>query len=354
MTRLRPAILVACLALALAGCKDPRRDLAQAHVLANPPAGFEIATPPKSIPIVDGNDGGGSAVISVRYRLVHSTIEMRDGFTLPRIREVAAQLAAFRGWALGALPAGHPTRESILEAVARARTAFPVKHIVTPAGTEVDALVTLQMHKSSAGTWKVTSYKVDVGVPGVVDSTPSIPFEDSPEVIARFEQLTATLQELEASRRDYLAERDRIAAQSLAKLRLQLRTGRTFNGQLPSGPPLRIVISRGLENDGSAAAVLTIRSGEESTARFSGSLVQQPSGATVWRAAQLTRLSPPAGQSPPAATDAASHPVLTLSATDTGLTGQLEIQGEPPAPLSLHAGEPADLIPEPAPSPSDQ
>ncbi|MDD5200203.1 MAG: hypothetical protein PHC88_10430 [Terrimicrobiaceae bacterium] len=337
----------AVLCIALAGCKDARRDTARAHLQTHPPDGFEVVSVPATIPVMNNPDGGSEAIVTVRYRLLAPMIEVRDGFALPRASEAARRLAAIRGWALG-LPADDPARRSVLAAVADARAAFPVKRIVTPRGAEVDVPVSLTLSKSNAG-WEVTGSKADINVPGAKDMDPGIPLEDSTEAAVRMDRLEAAAHQLEESRRQYLAARQRAADRSLATLRARLRTGQTFDGRLPDGTPIRIVVIRGLDTGGPVAAVLTVRGSEESSTRFTGSLAQQPSGDFVWRAAQVVTLSTPSSVSIPAATDANAHPILTLAPGGTGLEGQLEIGGASPVPLELRLGGAVDLIPEAAP-----
>jgi len=345
--RFRSAVPTACaLALALGGCKDPRRDIARSYLQTHPPEGFAVVAVPETVPVATKPDGSGEAVVSVRYRLVDPTVEVHSGFTLPRGQKAAERLTAIRGWALSTLPDGQPLRETILATVARARADLPVKRIVTPGGTELDAVATVTLRKTGAN-WDAVGFHTDASVPGAPDSDARIPLEDSPEVAARFDRLEAIARQLEQSRDEYLAARQRAAAASLEQLRGQLRAGQTFEGHLPDGSPLRIIISNGVEDDEPAVAVLTVRGAEESSARFTGSLVQQPGGNYVWRSARVLTLSSPSLIATPAATDASAHPILTLFSTSRGLSGQLEIgAAQRPVSLGLRPAAPVDLIPD--------
>jgi hypothetical protein len=349
--RFRFAPLALC--LLLVACKDTRRDLAQSHVRAHPPEGFEIVAAPADIPIKDSAAGEAGALTNVRYRLLRSTIEKEDGFALPRGRELAGKLTALRGWALGALPAEDPLRKSMLETVAQARAPFPVKRIVTPAGTELDALVDLKLRKAG-NDWKVVEFAADASVPGAPDTDATIPFEDAPEVAARLDQIAGAVRELETTRQTYLAERARRGEESLARLRERLQAGRTFEGILPDGSQVRFVISRGLDGEDGAIVVVTVRTpGGESTARFSGGPVQQPSGETAWRAAQVTTLSV-SQDGAASVTNAAARPVLTLVSRGDLLDARWEMGDRPPVTTTLHGTEPVDLIPDPAAVPASR
>jgi hypothetical protein len=345
--RLRYAVPAACaLVLALAGCKDPRRDVARAYLQTHPPAGFAVVAVPETVPVSTKPDGSGEAVVSVRYRLAAPTVEVHGGFTLPRGQKAVERLTAIRGWALSTLPDGQPLRETILATVAQARADLPVKRIVTPAGTELDAIATVTLRRTGAN-WEVVEFHTDASVPGAPDSDARIPLEDSPEVSARFDQLEATARQLEQSREEYLAARQRAAAASREQLRDQLRAGQTFEGHLPDSSPLRIIISKGIEGDEPPVAVLTVRGAEESSARFTGTLVQQPAGNYVWRSARILTLSVPSLMATPAATDASAHPILTLFPTSRGLAGQLEMgAAQRPVSLDLRPTAPVDLIPD--------
>lgn len=347
MIRFRSAVPAACaLALALGGCKDPRRDIARAYLQTHPPAGFAVVAVPETVPVATKPDGSGEAVVNVRYRLVDPTVEVHDGFTLPRGQKASERLAAVRGWALSTLPDGQPLRETILATVAQARAELPVKRVVTPGGTELDAIATITLRKTG-GSWEVVEFHTDASVPGAPDSDARIPLEDSPDVAARFDRLETTARQLEQSRDEYLAARQRAAAASLEQLRGQLRAGQTFEGHLPDGSPVRIIISNGVDDEEPAVAVLTVRGAEESSARFTGNLVQQPAGSYVWRSARILTLSSPSFVATPAATDASAHPILTLFPNSQGLTGQLEIgAAQRPVSLPLRPTGVVDLIPD--------
>jgi hypothetical protein len=342
-----PSNLLAALALvlALAGCKDARREIARDYLQTHPPEGFAVVAVPETIPVMAAPDGSGDVLVSVRYRLVNSTIEVHDGFTLPRGQKIAAELTAIRGWALSSLPDGQPVRDKILTAVAQARAPMPVKRVVTPAGTELDAVASLKLRPDGA-TWRVAEFHVDASVPGAPDSDPRIPAEDSPAVSTRFDQLASTVKSLDDTRRDYLAARERTAAASLAKLRAELRTNQSFEGELPDRTAIRVVVSKGLEGSDPAVAVLTRATTDgEFSDRFTGSLVQQPTGEMLWRAANVVPLS-----SPPA-TGPGARPTLTLFSTQNGLEGRLEIGRRSPIPLTLRPAGPVDLIPDVPPAP---
>jgi hypothetical protein len=338
--------LAAALGLGLTGCGDAQRQEAVRHYLqAHPPEGFEVAAIPDSFTIVRKADGTSETVVAMHYRLAQPTVEVRDALALPQGREISKRIATVRGWALASLPAGHPTREEIAAASAAARTEIPAKRIVTPKGTDFETLAVLLLRKEPSG-WQVTPEALAIHAPGNPDSDPNIPFENSPEVAAKYDALASVARQLEQSRGKYLADRKLAAAQSLANIRSRLRTGNTFEGTLPDRTPARLVISRGADAGEPVAAILTIQGGEQSSsARYVGGMVQQPSGEYALRAAQITSLSGP-GENP--ATDASLHPILTLISTGNGLSAQIKAGSNPPMALDFQQAEAVDLIPDPS------
>ena len=337
------ALLALVLSLSLTGCQDARRDTVREWLQAHPPEGFEVASIPERIIITRAAGGASESVVPVRYRLARPTVEIRDLFTLPRGTELAKRIAAVRGWAISSLPAGDSTREAIASASATARAAFPTKRQVTPKGTEVEDLVVVTLGEES-GHWQVTSSSFAVSVPGAMDQNSRVPFEDSPEVAAKFDELEIVVQQLEASRQKYLADRQRAAEHSLAKLRGLLKPGHTFEGQLPDHTPVRLVVSLGADSSAdSSSVVLSIERTEHSSARYSGAIAQQPSGEAVWRAAHVTTLSDAGG---PPLTDASSRPILTLAATENGLAAEVKSNEEAPIAFKLTPTGVVDLIPD--------
>jgi hypothetical protein len=330
---LRPAAcLLVAASLALAGCRDTRRDVAREYLQTHPPANFEVVSVPERIPITRAADGD-EAVVTVRYRSKRATVAMRDAFTLPRGKAIDQRLSAVRGWALANLPAGDPTREAILAGAKR--SPLTVKEVVTPAGTETDGLAELAIHKQDGG-WRVAELANSATVPGETDPGERVPFADSEAVSAQFAAMEAAAAHLEQLRADYLARRAQAAARSLATLRSQLRTGRTFAGALADGSPLRLVVVRGLEAGEPAVAVLARDGLEPFTLRFTGTLAQEPSGEYRWRAAHAVQL---AGIPPD------RDLALTLAPTDRGLDARIEGLEQPS--FQLRPAGRADLIPDP-------
>lgn len=340
MLRLRSAAcLLAAASLALAGCRDARRDAARSYLLSHAPENFEIVTVPEDIPITHAADGD-HATVTVRYRSTHPTVTLRDAFTLPRGKAIDERLSTMRGWALATLPAGDSTREAIL--VGATHPPLEVKEIVTPAGTEVSGVVELALHKEGK-TWQVAKVTNSATVPGDADPGPNIPLADSETVATRLSALEAAAARLEKLRADYLTRREQAAAQSLAALRARLRTSRTFSFMLPDGVPARLVVVRGLDAGEPAVAVLSSEGLEPFTARFTGKLAQEPSGEYRWRAAQAQRL---AGVAPD------FDLVLTLAPSGEGLEARLG-GGNAPA-LPLRPTGQADLIPDPTLPPASR
>jgi len=295
---------------------------------------------PEKFAISGPNNADSSAMVTVRYRLIHPTVQSLDAFSLPRGAAIAKRLDAARGWALASLPAGNPARESIIAAAAEARKPIPAKRIVTAAGTEIESVAILKLQKQS-DSWKVTIESLDVSPPGAPDRDADIPFEDSPEIAKKFDELEAAAGRIEESQRKYLADRQRAAERSLALLRSRLKTGNIFEGRLPDGAPVRLVISRGAETGDPIFAVLAVQRAEQSTARYAGGIVQQPSGESVWRAAQMSPLS---GTDP--LVTAEFHPILTLQSSESGLVAQAKSDFGSPAAFILHQSAAADLIPD--------
>lgn len=330
--------LLAALCLLLAGCSDPRRDIVRSYLQAHPPDGFDVAQIPEKITITKAADGGSESVVTVKYRLKHSTVEVFDALAQPRGLAIANRIAAMRGWALASLPAGDPTRDQIV--AASARSTLPVKRVVTPAGTGFEALVVLTLRKES-NTWQVVSESLDVHAPGTPDNDASIPLADSAEVATKLDDLETLAKHLEDSRKEYLAERERTAARSLADLRSQVKTGSVFTGRLSDRTLLRLVISRGMENDEPVVAVLTVLRDPQSSARYTGALVQEPSGDYAWRASLVTTLS---GNEP--INDSNLHPILSLAPNSQGLSVQIQNDLQPPVSIQFRPAGKVDLIPE--------
>jgi hypothetical protein len=340
MPRLRTAaFLFAAASLMLVGCRDERRDAARSYLQSHAPENFEVVAVPEDIPISHAADGD-HATATVRYRSAHPTVMVRDAFTLPRGKAIDERLSAIRGWALATLPAGDSTRDAILAGVVH--PPMKVKEIVTPAGTEVSGLAELALRKQGKA-WQVTELTNSATLPGGADPGPSVPLVDSEAVAAQFDALEATAAGLEKLRADYLARREQAAAQSLAVLRSQFRTGRTFSSTSRDGTPLRLVVVRGLDAGEPAVAVLTSEGLEPFTARFTGKLAQEPSGEYRWRAAQAQRL---AGIAPD------FDLVLTLASTRDGLGARLGGTNAPVLPLRP-TGQ-ADLIPDPTLPPASR
>lgn len=341
-------LALAIVVLAAGGCTDGRRDVARDHLKSHAPEGFAVVAIPETLPIRDVSADVGELIASVRYRSLRPTVEVRDGFKLPGARESDKRFAELRGWALGSLPADAPLRAKFLAAIADAHGPFPVKRIVSPAGTEIDALITLTLRKTGR-SWRVAEMTSDAAVPGAADVDPRIPLENAPEVAARIAELRSVADRLDATRREYLAARKALAEQTLAQLRSLLRTGRTFMATLPDGVPLRLVVTRGLESADPAAVVLTVQGPEEATARFTGTLEAAASGETVWRAAQITTLAAPAASPLPAIVDASRRPILNLRTAESRLGGELTVSGRPSIPLVFQPAGTVELLPEISP-----
>ncbi len=343
MSMVRSASLLAvALSLSLTSCHDARRETTRDYLQSHPPDGFEVALIPEKLAFTKQADGTSESVVSMRYRLTRPTVEIHDALSLPRGAEVAKRIAAVRGWALSSLPAGDAMRTAITSDSAGALAPFPTKRIVTQKGTEVEALVVVTLQKKN-GKWQVHRQSPNVNVPGSPDRDARIPFEDAPAVAAKFGALETAALRLEESRRKYLADRQRAAEHSLAELRALLQTGKTFEGRLPDQTPVRVIISQGAELANPIIAVVTVHHPDLSSARYTGGIVQEPSGRAIWRAAQVTSLSGPGGER---ITDTRFHPILTLAAAMNGLAAELRTTSGPS--ISFRLGEAAviDLIPD--------
>jgi hypothetical protein len=346
VNRILPVCLVVIACLAITGCRDARKDAANAWLMAHPPVGLAIETAPERIAVLD-TSSGATATANVRYRLTRPTVEIRDISVLPRAMDVSRRMAAIRGWAMGTLPADDSTRQKIVAAAVAAQTRFPVKRIVLPAGSAVDALAELTLTKGAAG-WQVTDGKITPNLQGSLVDNPAAPLEDSAQTAAKLAALESTALELEHLKTDYVARQKRAAEQSLTDLRTRIRTGSVFEGALADQTPVRLVVERGLESGKPATVVLTVQRGELSTARYTGSLAQTPSGKYVWQASLVVPLS---GQ-PEASSAPNANGTLSLGPSSEGLSGAIRTGTTPPVQLELrHAGV-ADLIPDPALQPA--
>lgn len=315
--------------------------------MANPPVGLAIVAPPERIAVLDA-PSGATATATVHYRLTRPTVEIRDISVLPRAMDISRRMAAVRGWAIGALPADDSVRQQIVTAAAAAQTRYPIKRIVLPAGSTVDALAELTLSKGPSG-WQVTDGKITPNIQGSLVDNPAAPLEDSAETAARLGALESKALELEHLKDDYLVRQKRLAEKSLADLRARIRTGSVFEGVLADQTPVRLVVERGLESDKPASVVLTVQRGELSSARYTGSLAQVPSGQYVWQASLVVPLSGQAAGSPPTPD---TNSTLSLSPSSEGLSGTIRMGATPPTRLELrHAGV-ADLIPDPALQPA--
>lgn len=339
LRRVAPFALL--LSLALTACEDTRKDAVRDYLAARPPEGFAVAKMPDNITLSSANE----AAVHVKYRLVRPTVREFDALSTPGASEIADRIDAVRGWALSALPTDHSLRQQIAALSANASEPFAVKRIVTPAGTEVDTVAILKVAKSG-DHWEVAAESLDVQVAGKPDTNRDIPLENAPEARAWLHRLDGLARRLESMRGEYLEERRRTAARSLATLRTRLQTGNTFEGEMPDGTTVRLVVTRGVEAGGPVAIVLTVQRGVHSSARYTGGIAQQPSGESIWRAAQVASLSSP-GDHP--ATDPGQHPILTLSETRQGLLAHLAPDGAPAFSFALRPAGKADLIPDTVP-----
>lgn len=337
----RAAPFALLLALGLPACEDARKNAVRDYLATHPPEGFAVVAMPEKITVGSTNE----SVINVKYRLLRPTVREFDALAQPHAAGVASRIEVVRGWALSALPADHPLRRQITTLSADAHEPFPVKRIVTPAGTVVDTLAILKVVKS-ADRWEVAAESLDVQVAGRPDTNRDIPLESAPEARARLHRLDGLARQLESMRREYLEDRRRVAARSLATLRARLQTGNTFEGEMPDGTAVRLVVTRGIEAGGPVTAVLTVQRGVQSAARYVGAIAQQPSGESIWRAAQVTSLSSP-GADP--ATDPAQRPILTLSEAQKGFLAHIASDGAPAFSFTFHPTGKSDLIPDTTP-----
>jgi hypothetical protein len=337
MTAKRLAPLLA-LMLCLAACQDARRDAARDYLQSHPPENFSVVEIPEKIGVTSANE----SVVPMKYKLATPTVREFDLLAQPRATALLDRVNAVRGWALSSLPAGNPIREQIASLSATAREPFPVKRIVTPAGTVVDALVTLKFAKSGSG-WQVAPASLDVWVRGIPDKRPDIPLESSPQAAAKIDSLAFLAAKLEDIRKEYLEERQLAAERSLAALRSRLQTGNTFQGDLPGLATTRLIVTRGFDAGEPVSVVLTVQRGMQSSARYVGAVTRQPSGESIWRAAQITPLSARVLEP---ATDPSSHPILTLIAVEKGLAIKIQTASRTVLTLTLRSTGRVDLIPD--------
>lgn len=345
--RILPVCLVVVVCLAITGCRDARKDVANAWLMAHPPVGLAIETPPERIAVLD-TPPGATATATVHYRLIRPTLEIRDISVLPRAMDVSRRMAAVQGWAIGTLPTNDSVRQQIVATAAAAQARFPVKRIVLPAGSTVDALAELSLSKTASG-WGVTDGKITPTLQGSLVDNPAAPLEDSPQTAAKLGALESAALDLEHLKADYLARQKRAAEKSLADLRARIRTGSVFEGALADQTPVRLVVERGLESGKPATVVLTVQRGELSSVRYTGSLAQLPNGQYVWQASLVAPLSAkPDGSLPGPDTNGA----LSLVSNSEGLSGTIRTGTTPPSQLELHHAGVADLIPDPALQPA--
>ncbi len=336
------APLAFAMGLLLPGCYDSRREVVHDYLRSHPPAGFEVLAVPDDFTMADTGANASETVVTMRYRLTQPTVERRDLFSLPRGAGLTKRIAAVRGWALSSLPAREPTRETIIATAATIPGAFPTKHVATPRGTEISAPVILSLAREASG-WKVIHQSAAVTAPGLPDDDPSVPWEDSPEVSAKLDEIETVARKLEQTRARYLADRRVAAARSRAALRSVLQTGHTFAGRLSDGSTVRLVVSQGADAGEAISTVVTLEQSGRSSARYTGRIFEEPSGEAVWRAAQARTLS---SSGVNALTAANEHPILTLSAAGNGLQAGVRFDSGKAITFRLEPSESADLIPD--------
>ena len=351
MTRSTAASLtLLALACLLSACHDTRRSAVVEFVTANPPVNFELVAIDDNFHFVRESDDVVTTVVSARYRLTTPTFTFHDGLSNPEGRKIRARASAVRQWALANLPPDHAVRKAITEESPPVE--LQVKRVEEPAGTEEEAMVTLRLRREGEA-WKIEEVENTASYRGTPEAADGVLIENSELHASALRQLAEIVGGLEGLKENYLAERRRAAERSLEILRARLKTGRTFEGELkqPDAPPqaIRLIISRGLDQDQTVSGVFTDRNSPQSSARFVGQLVQLPSGEYAWSAVLGETLSAPEGTR--FFTSKPRRPSIRLSGVTDGLSGEVrEGADAPPGTLELKDAGEVDLIPEPAPS----
>lgn len=295
-------------------------------------------------------DGLFRTQVLVSYKTILATVRELDAMTLPEGVDLRRRVSNLRGWALTTVPEGDPTRDAILESARQALREFRIKRVIVPAGTSVDGVLELELGIDGAG-WSIRQLRNTAYVSGEPDQQPELPFENSPEMQARFAELELLADEMKRMRDEFLQRREKTAAESRAALTKSLVTGRTFEGiaRRPDGSnvSVRIVITRGLEMGEVVIGTVATDTESQRSAQFTGKLRQQPDGEFFWEGARSLALSGEDGFP----NLQAGRPTLRMAWDGNGLRGAISNGSDVAFQVTVNQGEIVDVIPEVPPNP---
>lgn len=336
-----------CVAAALLGaCSDTRRDAVRGHIESTVPGNMSLVRIDETYRFEQAGARWETQVL-VEYDTILPTVRKVDAATLPEWNALRRRVAELRGWALSEMPKEDPAQTAILDAAAEATEGFTFKRTITPAGTRIPAVVTLELEIEGTG-WRVAKSENTARLPGEPDQWPDLPLENSPEMQARFSELSLLAEEMERMRDRFLERREKTAAETRAAMTQALATGNTFDGAaVGSGGgkvPVRFVISRGLDLGGTVVATLATETEPRRSAQFTGGLRQRGTGEFYLEAVRSQVLSG-AGEFPG---ENGPRPALRLFLAKGGLEGVVE--GAEPRKLALSPGERVEVIPETDPA----
>ncbi len=314
---------------AVVGCSDRRGDLVREFVAGNPPENASLVEVTGEFPLEAIGDGRFRTSVPVRYRTRREMVTIFDGFGVESAGALAARLDAVRDWAAGRLPEGAALRTSIERTWQQARYGFLLKRVEHSAGSELPALVTLELRPTVEGGWVIEESGNTLELTGETVVRPEIPVVGTEAAGRALAEVGVVVAGLEALRADWEAAFARRAAEAEAALRERLATGLAYPGTL-GGEAVRMVISRGVDRDAEVMAVVTTSGTPRAAARFVGGVSPTEDGGAVWRGRRVEVISGGAGE-----LDGVER--MELRVEGEGLAG---------SGVRFSRGEVVDLIPE--------
>lgn len=288
--------------------------------------------------------GRSRAQVLVEYATVLPTVREIDAMTLPTGAALRRRVSDLRGWAMTNVPEEDPARAAMLNAAVEALQGFRVKRVVTPAETRINAVVSLELKVEGTG-WRISGVENTAFAAGEPDRMPHLAAEGSPEMDAKFSELTLLAGEMDRMRERFIARREKIAGESRAALTKALVTGGTFDGTAATEDdkiPVRMVISRGLDLGGTFVGTLTTGTEPQRAAQFTGKLRQKGSGEFFLEAVRSRVLSG-AGEFP---NGSRGRPTLRLFLAKGGLSGGVDNVTGHDFQMTLVEGDKVDVLPE--------
>lgn len=337
-----------CAAVVLLGaCSDNRRDAVREHIEATTPTNMRLVEIDATYRFEQVGARSQTQVL-VKYETVLPTVRQVDAMTLPEWNALRRRVSELRGWALTTVPAEDPARAAILDAAAEAVQGFKFKRTITPAGTRVEAVVTLDLAVEGTG-WRVVTAENTARISGEPDQWPDLPLENSPEMEAQFSELSLLAEEMERMQERFIAQREKIATETRAAMTRALITGNTFDGAAVGADngkiPVRLVISRGLDLGETVIGTLATDTEPRRSAQFTGQLRQRGSGEFSLEAMRSRVLS--GGGFP---SEKGGRPVLRISLAKGGFEGEVETNARDSYRITLAEGQPVEVLPESDPA----